>query len=160
MGKQKFEEKITELRKRRGLSQKEVADYLGITIAAYGHYEAGRREAGYDTVVKLADFYHVSLDYLFGRGADCSSSLDRLTEEENLDSMERTILEQYFTLTPEQRAAFVDFMKKTVESERQKQELEYDEYTLGELEDGKEKDEKLGADKIKKLPKSSGKRKL
>ena len=44
------------LRKQQGRSQAEVAKYLQLTVAAYQNYEAGRREAGYEVLAKLADF--------------------------------------------------------------------------------------------------------
>ena len=58
---------ITLLRKERGLSQKAVAESLGVSQALLSHYEKGIRECGLDFVVKIADFYDVSCDYLLGR---------------------------------------------------------------------------------------------
>lgn len=58
---------ITFLRKERGLSQKQVAVDLGISQALLSHYEKGIRECGLDFLVKAADYYEVSTDYLLGR---------------------------------------------------------------------------------------------
>ena len=58
---------ITLLRKERGLSQKKAAEELGISQALLSHYEKGIRECGLDFVVRAADFYNVSADYLLGR---------------------------------------------------------------------------------------------
>ena len=58
---------ITLLRKERGLSQKKAAEALGISQALLSHYEKGIRECGLDFVVRAADFYNVSSDYLLGR---------------------------------------------------------------------------------------------
>ena len=58
---------ITLLRKERGYSQKKVAEDLGISQALLSHYEKGIRECGLDFVVKVADYYDVSCDYLLGR---------------------------------------------------------------------------------------------
>lgn len=55
------------LRKERGLSQKSVADELGVSQALLSHYEKGIRECGLDFLVRAADFYGVSTDYLLGR---------------------------------------------------------------------------------------------
>ena len=49
------------------LSQKDVADALGIGRAAYSHYESGRREPNIEMLLKLADFFHVTVDDLLGR---------------------------------------------------------------------------------------------
>ncbi|MBR4728109.1 MAG: helix-turn-helix transcriptional regulator [Clostridia bacterium] len=58
---------ITELRKSRGISQKEAAEKLGISQALLSHYEKGIRECGQSFLVRIADFYDVSVDYLLGR---------------------------------------------------------------------------------------------
>lgn len=59
--------RMLELRKQQGKNQADVAAYLGLTVAAYQNYETGRREAGYDTICKLADYFNVTTDYLLGR---------------------------------------------------------------------------------------------
>ncbi len=58
---------ITELRKEKGLSQKEAAAKLGISQALLSHYEKGIRECGQSFLIKIADFYDVSCDYILGR---------------------------------------------------------------------------------------------
>lgn len=55
------------LRKERHISQKEAAAALGIAQALLSHYEKGKRECGLDFLVKAADYYNVSTDYLLGR---------------------------------------------------------------------------------------------
>ena len=58
---------LTLLRKERGYSQKKVAADLGISQALLSHYEKGIRECGLDFVLRAADYYNVSCDYLLGR---------------------------------------------------------------------------------------------
>lgn len=58
---------LCELRKEKGLSQKEAAAKLGISQALLSHYEKGIRECGQNFLVKVADFYGVTCDYLLGR---------------------------------------------------------------------------------------------
>ena len=58
---------ITELRKEKGLSQKEAAAKLGISQALLSHYEKGIRECGQSFLMRIADFYDVSCDYILGR---------------------------------------------------------------------------------------------
>ena len=55
------------LRKERGLTQKQVAADLDIAQALLSHYEKGKRECGLEFLVKAADYYNVSTDYLLGR---------------------------------------------------------------------------------------------
>lgn len=62
-----FSGRLSELRKERGLSQKEAAAQLGVSQALLSHYEKGIRECGLDFVVKVSEFYGVTCDYLLGR---------------------------------------------------------------------------------------------
>lgn len=58
---------ITFLRKEKGLTQKQAAEDLGISQALLSHYEKGIRECGLDFLVRTAEYYEVSCDYLLGR---------------------------------------------------------------------------------------------
>lgn len=70
-----FPRVLTLLRKERGISQKQAAAELKISQALLSHYEKGIRECGLDFVVRAADFYGVSCDYLLGRTADKSGAV-------------------------------------------------------------------------------------
>ena len=59
--------KLKELRKEKKKTQEEIASVLNLSTAAYGRYEVGNREPTLETLIKLADYYGVSLDYLVGR---------------------------------------------------------------------------------------------
>lgn len=63
---------LTLLRKEKGISQKAAASNLGISQALLSHYEKGIRECGLDFLVRTADYYGVSCDYLLGRSPDRS----------------------------------------------------------------------------------------
>ena len=65
-----FHRIITLLRKERGITQKQAAAELGVSQALLSHYEKGIRECGLEFVVKVAEYYNVSCDYLLGRSAD------------------------------------------------------------------------------------------
>ena len=69
-----FSRIMTLLRKEQGYSQKKVAEELGVSQALLSHYEKGIRECGLDFVVRAADFYNVSCDYLLGRTPDRSGA--------------------------------------------------------------------------------------
>lgn len=62
-----FAVRLQELRKEKKVPQKELADYLGISVRAYHYYEEGKRYPDFQGLLALADFYGVSLDYLVGR---------------------------------------------------------------------------------------------
>ena len=57
-------ERISALRRTRGMSQAELAGRLGISASAMGMYEQGRREPSLQTVVDLARELNVSIDFL------------------------------------------------------------------------------------------------
>lgn len=69
---------LCELRKERGLSQKEAAAKLGVSQALLSHYEKGIRECGQTFLVKVADFYGVTCDYLLGRTTARDRTADKL----------------------------------------------------------------------------------
>lgn len=58
---------LTALRKEQKLSQKQAAKDLGISQALLSHYEKGIRECGLEFLVRCADYYNVSCDYLLGK---------------------------------------------------------------------------------------------
>lgn len=59
--------RLKELRKQRQLSQIKVSMDLNINQNSLSRYETGSREADYKTLILLADYYNVSIDYLLGR---------------------------------------------------------------------------------------------
>ena len=59
--------RLKQCRKERGLSQREVAIYCDISERAYQNYEIMRREPKLEILIKIADYFGVSLDYLVGR---------------------------------------------------------------------------------------------
>lgn len=62
-----FGDNIKRLRKNKGLKQQELAEILGISQKSYSHWENGKTEPSFDNLFKLADFFDISLDWLFGR---------------------------------------------------------------------------------------------
>lgn len=60
-------ENIRSLRIDRGLTQREIAEYLNIRQNTYSQYEIGVLNYPVEVLMKLADFYGVSVDYLLGR---------------------------------------------------------------------------------------------
>ena len=59
--------RIRDLREDRDLKQKQIAAYLVCDQSLYSKYERGERPVPLDVIVKLADFYGVSVDYLLHR---------------------------------------------------------------------------------------------
>ncbi len=63
----KFIDVLKYLRNNSGISQKQLSKELGISERNYQRYEYGEREPSLSTLIKLADYFNVSLDYLTGR---------------------------------------------------------------------------------------------
>ena len=59
--------RLKELRRSRKISQMKLAMDLNMNQNSISRYETGEREADYETLIKLADYFGVSLDYLLGR---------------------------------------------------------------------------------------------
>ena len=75
-------EKLKNLRKQKRLTQKQVADRIGLAISAVSSYEAGTRYPSYDVLIKLARIYHVSTDYLLGMTDKKELDISGLNNEE------------------------------------------------------------------------------
>ena len=60
-------ENIRNLREDNDKTQQEVADYLNVKQTTYSKYELGKINIPVDVLIKLADYYGVSVDYLVGR---------------------------------------------------------------------------------------------
>lgn len=99
---------ITLLREERGLSQKQAAADLGISQPLLSHYEKGIRECGLDFLVKVADYYSVTCDYLLGRSVSrTGSSTESYITDENIP--------EYDTYSRSNKISMiVNFNKKTI----------------------------------------------
>ncbi|WP_044640766.1 helix-turn-helix domain-containing protein [Risungbinella massiliensis] len=71
--------RLKELRGKR--TQEEVANDLGILRARYSHYENGRSEPDNETLQRMANYYHVTVDYLLGKSNDKHNHLDQYIKE-------------------------------------------------------------------------------
>lgn len=71
---------IKELRKQHNLTQKELAERLGVSKSVVSSYETGTHFPPYDILLKAARLFHVSTDYLLGLSGNCIIDADGLTE--------------------------------------------------------------------------------
>lgn len=65
-----FPERLLQLKQERKVLQKDVAAGIGLSLRGYQYYEKGQKEPTLSVLIRLADFYDVSLDYLVGRSED------------------------------------------------------------------------------------------
>lgn len=99
--------KLKSLRTQKGLSQEKVANYLGITQQAYANYERGVRQADYDMLKKLRDFFDVSIDYILGLTDTSLNSHETFT----LSPSDREILSLYNQLNDFEKSEVKGFIK-------------------------------------------------
>lgn len=58
--------RIRDLREDNDLKQRQIADLLNCSQQVYSNYELGQRDIPTDVLIRLSEFYHVSVDYLLG----------------------------------------------------------------------------------------------
>ena len=81
-----FGQTLAFLRKEKNISQKQAANDLGVSQALLSHYEKGIRECGVEFLVRAADYYDVSCDYLLGRSPQKTGAvltIDDIPDGEN-----------------------------------------------------------------------------
>lgn len=62
-----FQERLIEQRKLNKVTQRQLADYLQMAQPSYIRYENGSAEPNLENLVKIADYFDISIDYLLGR---------------------------------------------------------------------------------------------
>ena len=91
-----FGKLLANLRKEKGVLQKEVATYLNMTVATISNYEKGVHLPDLNTLIMLADFFDVSTDYLLQR-TDYKSSINslnhRLSGDYTVSDLVSTVVE-------------------------------------------------------------------
>lgn len=105
---------LKNLRENQKLTQQDVADGISVNSSTYKNYEYGRREPDLKTVSKLADFYHVTTDYLLGRETYTPEPLDDLASQFNMTALEKKILDNYLALPKHMRTDLMEFLHKSV----------------------------------------------
>ncbi|MBQ8908977.1 MAG: helix-turn-helix transcriptional regulator [Clostridia bacterium] len=63
----KFNERLKELRLEKGFSRQQLADGLLVSVRLISFWENGQRECNFDMLIKIANLFDVTIDYLLGR---------------------------------------------------------------------------------------------
>ena len=63
----KFAERLNELRIEKNFSRAQLAKELNVSVRLISYWENGQRECDFDMLIKIADLFYVSIDYLLGR---------------------------------------------------------------------------------------------
>ena len=77
-----FAERLRELRKGRGLTQKELGGQTGLSKAVVSKYETGMGYPSFDILIRIAQFFGVSTDYLLGASGNKALDVSGLTESQ------------------------------------------------------------------------------
>ena len=93
--------KLKELRKENKLKQKQVAEYLNVAESTYRGYENETSEPPIETLKKIADYYHVTLDFLCEHKTILYNTFEFPPFTSDLD---KDIVKQYFNLPENKRA--------------------------------------------------------
>ena len=62
----KFYERLVYLRTEKSLTRKELANVLGVSVRLISYWENGQRECDFNMLIKIADYFGVSIDFLLG----------------------------------------------------------------------------------------------
>ena len=87
-------ERLRLLRTEKKLSLRELGEKLNLSFVTIGQYERGERQPDNDILVKLADFFEVSIDYLLGRVDDRNLSLkkEEYVIPSNIDTFDQAVV--------------------------------------------------------------------
>lgn len=100
--------KLKELRKSQNLTLKELALRLEISYQALSNYENSNRQPDYETLIRIADFFNVSVDYLLERTDKRHLSGSSLSEKET------RLLDAFNGLIPPMQDYILDMVEKLV----------------------------------------------
>lgn len=121
----KFGERILKLRTETNLTQKEVADKLGIAQQTYQGYETGSTKATLHLLEQLSNLYNVSMDFLAGRTNE-TNIINKQLNTTKLTEDEETLVELYRQLDIEEKYEIKGEMKgilRVKQKEKNKKEL-------------------------------------
>lgn len=93
-------------REKNGKKQQECANEIGVTLRAWQGYEQGIREPKFELLIKIADMFNVTTDYLLGREPLPNPFADLNLSEDD----EKEVMEKYMSLPPEVRAIMLDVL--------------------------------------------------
>jgi transcriptional regulator with XRE-family HTH domain len=102
----RFARILQDLREDRDISRKDLALALNISVSTLGMYEQGRREPNIDMLIKMADYFDVSIDFLVGRS---------FKNENNELLVEALHLKNEIDKLPQGYKNIIDFMLNTKE---------------------------------------------
>lgn len=134
-----FQTILKQLRNEKDLSQAELAKFLHLARSTIAQYETGDRTPDYDTLQRIADYFHVSTDYLLGRTKSRSAlyldetELSGLKEQYTPEEIEKNkaitmtlldilidtgVIQENEELSEEKRDYYLNILKQAIISSR------------------------------------------
>lgn len=116
-----FRFRVKQLREERGLSQKALSTIMGVGQSTVAGWESTNKMPAYRVILKLADYFNVSLDYLLGRSDDPSppkmskEEMEYWEERANKEAKPVSNEEFHEMLSPEMKRAIIEFLKMNQE---------------------------------------------
>jgi len=112
--------RITALRKEAGLTQEQLAKRLNITRSALSQYELGSRNPDYDLLLKIADFFEVTVDYLLGKPKSESVIKEEKASYNVGDPDLQIAFREASDFSEEAKQQTIDFIKYLKEKEKKR----------------------------------------
>lgn len=113
----KINEILRDLREDKDLSQKEIARYLGIVQQTYSNYENGYSQIPLQSLVELAKYHNVSIDYLLGVST-FRQPLEELQKVYTLGETLGEVTSDLTKLSQEERKTIIELINLLIKKER------------------------------------------
>ena len=110
-----FSETSRALRKEKGLSQVQLAEALKVSKACISMIEIGKNEPTANTLLKYADFFQCTTDYLLGREDDFGNVVVQTEKPAPLPQDEQEMLQIYQSLSPAHRSQVLEYARSFAE---------------------------------------------
>lgn len=106
-----FQIQLKKYREAMGLSQQELADRLGVRQSTVGMWENGTNKPRHSTLIKIADFFNVSVDELTGEAKHSTERDNHLSLDEQMEGIDFALFGEIKELTDEQKQEILDFVR-------------------------------------------------
>lgn len=123
----KINDTLKKLRIAKNLSQSDMSKILEVSLSSYQKYERDKNSVtpSLDVLIKIADFYNVSVDYLLGRNTEVEiDPIEILAFTANFTELEKNFLSLYVSFNREERIQFLNKLSKNLKSVISKTEAE------------------------------------
>lgn len=97
---------LKKLREENKISQQKLANELKVSQSTVGMWENGKNKPEFDTLIKIADYFNVSVDYLLGK-----SENKKMPADENISELDKKLINLLLDLSPDEIQRVRDFVQ-------------------------------------------------